>query len=117
MKILIAIVTISLGFAGAQAAARVMAHPAASSVAARYDKTGLVHEIDVANRSIVIDGKRYFFASATVPVHTAAGERYSDKLKKNMRIGFNVSNEGPNRSANVSEVWVLEEPKQSNGKK
>lgn len=118
MKILIAmILMISLGLAGTQVFARVMANPAASSAAVRYDKTGIVHEIDVAARSIVIDGQRYFFASATVPVRTAAGERYSGRLKKNARIGFNVSNEGPNRSANVSEVWVLDEPKQSDRKK
>lgn len=117
MKILIAILMISLALAGTQASARVMANPAASSAAVRYDNTGTVQEIDVGGRGIVIDGQRYFFASAMVPVRTAAGERYSGRLKKNARIGFNVSNEGPNRTANVSEIWVLEEPKQSNGKK
>lgn len=117
MKIFIAILMMYIALAGGQAYARVMADPAGSSAAARYDNTGTVQDIDVAGRAIVIDGKRYFFASATVPVHTAAGGRYSGRLKKNMRIGFNLSNDGPNRTANVSEVWILEEPKQSDGKK
>lgn len=89
--------------------ARVMANPAASSAVARYDQTGLIEELDPAGRSIAINGKRYFFASATTPVHDAAGRRYVGRLKKNMRIGYNVSAAGS--KASIAEVWVLEEPK------
>lgn len=89
--------------------ARVMANPAASSAVGRYDHTGLIQEIDIAGRGLVINDKRYFFASATTPVHDAAGRRYVAGLKKNMRIGYNVSTAGS--KASIAEVWVLEEPK------
>ena len=111
MKIFVLILIISSGLISGSAIARVMAEPATSTASARYGNSGTVQEIDVAGRTIVIDSKRYFFASATVPIRSADGESYSRKLKKNTRIGFNTSKEGPNRSASVAEIWVLEEAK------
>lgn len=111
MKKFVSLLIICAGLISGPVAARMMADPTAGNASVRYDNIGIVQEIDVAARTIVIDSKRYFFASATVPIRSADGESYSRKLKKNTRIGFNTSKEGPNRSASVAEIWVLNEAK------
>lgn len=91
--------------------ARVMATPGASSAVQQYDQTGLVGQIDVAGRTIIVNDKQYFFPSAVIRIHNANGGTTSAaRLKKNTRIGFKTANEGPGGKLSIGEIWVLEEP-------
>lgn len=111
MKIFVSILIMFFGLVSVQSVARVMAEPSTGKAATPYETSGVVQHIDVPGRTIVVNNKRYFFASATVSIRRADGEPYSRKLKENTLIGFNTSKDGPNQSPNVTEIWVLEEPK------
>lgn len=109
-SILLLSTALCIAIAAAPVSARVRADDAAGAqTQSAYQKSGVIHSIDLGSRAIVIDGVSYLFPSGNVKLHNKTAKvTNAQQLKKGMHIGFNSKPGSAGSRAQITDVWVLE---------
>ena len=84
--------------------------PSAANVSSTgiVERGGTINSVDLARKTIVVDGVRYPLTAMPVKVHAPAGtgDEKAFPLKAGMQIRFNTSKANYSAQEQVQEIWV-----------